>query len=232
MSSEANENTNSPIPEDGSFDVGESSVHMGQSDGSADISGAPQDKPEALETALRDAEERYVRLYADFENFKRRASREREEVRRSTTESIVSKLIPVLDNFEMALQAIQQPGTPMQTVQVGVEMILGQLKSTFTDLGVEEVDALGKPFDPTLHDAVSQQETHEIPEGQVTQQTRKGYRLRERLIRPASVVVAKAPGDASEGESAPNESIEAQAAPSDRSQTASDSSEFISPDSR
>jgi molecular chaperone GrpE len=72
-------------------------------------------------------------------------------------------------------------------------MILQQLKNVLAESGVEEIDATGKPFDPALHEAVSQQETPEIPEGHVIQQLRKGYKLRERLLRPASVIVAKAP---------------------------------------
>ena len=73
-------------------------------------------------------------------------------------------------------------------------MILQQLKSALAEAGLEEIDAAGKTFDPNLHEAVSQQETTSVPEGQVVQQLRKGYKLRERLLRPATVVVAKAPG--------------------------------------
>ena len=72
-------------------------------------------------------------------------------------------------------------------------MIGQQLKSVLAEAGLEEVDAVGKPFDPNLHEALSQQETPDVPEGQVVQQLRKGYKLRERLLRPASVVVAKQP---------------------------------------
>jgi molecular chaperone GrpE len=72
-------------------------------------------------------------------------------------------------------------------------MIQQQLKSALTEAGLEEVEASGKPFDPNLHEAVSQQETPDVPEGRVTQQLRKGYRLRERLLRPATVIVAKKP---------------------------------------
>lgn len=212
MSSETNEQNKETIS--ATAPESEAGVHDrnreagGFSGESAESSPASTPAEEALKAA-HEAEQRYVRLYADFENFKRRAARERDEVRRSTTEGIVSRLLPVLDNFEMAMQAIRQPGASMSAVQVGVEMILGQIRTTLTDLGVEEVDALGKPFDPTLHDAVSQEETSTVPEGQVTQQTRKGYRLRERLIRPASVVVSKAP-------SSSGESADARTAPSDQ----------------
>jgi molecular chaperone GrpE len=72
-------------------------------------------------------------------------------------------------------------------------MILSQLRNTLTEAGLEEIDATGKAFDPNFHEAVSQQETNDLPEGQVVQQLRKGYRLRDRLLRPATVIVAKKP---------------------------------------
>src|SRR5262249_22752161 len=109
-------------------------------------------------------------------------------------ENLLLKLIPVLDNFDMALAATQavQPDAA-QSLQTGVNMIHQQLKSVLTEAGLEEVDATGKVFDPNLHEAISQTETSETPDGHVAQQLRKGYKLRDRLLRPASVTVAKAP---------------------------------------
>ncbi len=140
-----------------------------------------------------EAQERYVRLYADFENFKKRAQRERDEARRNAVESVVSRFLPVLDNLEMALAAAQQPSAGVENIRTGVAMIHGQFKGAFGEYGIEEIDAVGQPFDPSVHEAVSQVETTEVPEGQVVQQLRKGYRNRERLLRPASVVVARPP---------------------------------------
>ena len=82
-------------------------------------------------------------------------------------------------------------GDKLAALQNGVAMIQQQLKSTLTEAGLEEVDANGRTFDPTLHEAVSQLETHDTPEGQVVQQIRKGYKLRNRLLRPAAVVVSQ-----------------------------------------
>ncbi len=140
-----------------------------------------------------DAQERFVRLYADFENYKKRAQRERDETRKGTIESVATRLLPTLDNFEAALNAAQQPGTTLETLRAGVAMILGQFRGVFTELGIEEIESVGLLFDPSLHDAVSQQETLEVEEGRIVQQLRKGYRTRERLLRPASVVVARPP---------------------------------------
>ena len=136
--------------------------------------------------------ERLLRTTADFDNFKKRAAREKQDALRYATESLISKIIPVLDNFEMALAAAQNSSAEgLKSLQDGVTMIQTQLKSALTDSGLEEVDATGKPFDPNIHEAVSQQESADVPEGHVLQQLRKGYKIRERLLRPATVIVAK-----------------------------------------
>jgi len=141
--------------------------------------------------------ERLLRTTADFENFKKRAAREKQDALKFANESLIQKLIPLLDNFDMALAAVQngQTGAASSSLQSGINMILQQFKSALTEAGLEEVDATGKPFDPNLHEAISQQETAEVPEGHVVQQLRKGYKLRDRLLRPASVIIARKPAD-------------------------------------
>ena len=138
--------------------------------------------------------ERLLRTTADLDNFKKRAARERDEAIKFANESLIKKLVPILDNFDMALAAAgqNQSGTA-QSLQTGVAMIHQQLRNMLLESGLEEVEATGKPFDPNWHEAISQQETDKVPEGQVVQQLRKGYKLRDRLIRPASVVVARKP---------------------------------------
>lgn len=137
--------------------------------------------------------EQLLRSTADFENFKKRAARERQDAIKYANESLLERIIPVLDNFEMALAAANTAGTSVQSLQAGVNMIQQQLRSTMAEAGLEEINAAGLPFDPNVHEAISQQETADAPEGQVVQQVRKGYKLRDRLLRPASVIVAKAP---------------------------------------
>ncbi len=141
--------------------------------------------------------DRLLRTTADFENFRKRAARERQDSIRYANEALMQKLITVLDNFEMA-QSAAQSGTAdsLQSFQEGVSMIYQQLRGVLTEAGLEELDATGQKFDPNFHEAVSQQESADVPEGQVLQQLRKGYKLRERLLRPASVVVAKPPAGA------------------------------------
>jgi molecular chaperone GrpE len=145
--------------------------------------------------------EQLLRTAADFENFRKRAARERQEAAKYACEPLLLKLIPVLDNFDMALAATNTAVDPnAQSFQAGITMIHQQLKNLLTESGMEEIDALHKPFDPHWHEAISQQETAEAPEGQVVQQLRKGYRLRDRLLRPATVIVAKPPTEKAQTE--------------------------------
>ena len=150
--------------------------------------------------------DRLLRTTADFENFKNRAAREKVESIQYASFSLLQKLLPVLDNFEMALAAAQSAttapksaaaaqGDKLASLQSGVQMIQQQLKGALSETGLEEIDATGKPFDPNFHEAISQQESAEVPDGNVLQQVRKGYRLKDRLLRPAAVVVAKKPAD-------------------------------------
>ena len=173
----------------------------GTATGVSNGSQAPADAPtpaqieewRAAASKLAEANERHLRLYADFENFKKRSQRERDETRRAAIESVLGRLLPVVDTFEMAMAAAQMPGTSVETLRAGVQMIQGQLRGVLGEFGVEEIDATGKPFDPALHEAVSQQESSDVPEGHVVQQMRRGYRCRDRLLRAASVVVARPP---------------------------------------
>ena len=138
--------------------------------------------------------ERLVRTTADFDNFKKRAARERTEAIQFANSTLLQKLLPVMDSFEMALAATQAAKDEKSaSLQTGISMVQSQLKSIMAEAGLEEIDATGKPFDPTQHEAVSQQETADVPEDHVVQQMRKGYKLRDRLLRPALVVVAKKP---------------------------------------
>jgi len=154
----------------------------------------PEQKMADLEEQLGKARDNWLRTAADFENFKKRAARERVEATQFANAALLQKLLPVLDTFEMAQAAAQNAeDEKIISLQAGVAMIQQQLKNILLEGGLEEIDATGKPFDPALHEAVSQQETSEVPEGRVVQQIRKGYRLRDRLLRPAAVIVAKNP---------------------------------------
>ena len=138
--------------------------------------------------------ERLLRTTADIDYFKKRAAREKIESAQYAAFSLLQKIIPVLDNFEMALAAAQDAkGDKLSSMQSGVLMIQQQLKNVLVETGLEEIDAAGQPFDPNFHEAVSQQESTEVAEGSVLQQLRKGYKFKDRLLRPATVIVAKKP---------------------------------------
>jgi len=137
--------------------------------------------------------EQLLRTAADFENFKKRAARERQDLSKYANESLLQKLMPILDNLDMALNAASAQPATTESLQTGIAMIHQQLKTVLAEAGLEEIDATNKTFDPNWHEALSQQETAEVEEGQVVQQLRKGYRLRDRLLRPAGVVVARKP---------------------------------------
>jgi molecular chaperone GrpE len=159
---------------------------------------ATPEQLEELKERASKAEEHWDRLLrqtADFDNFKKRAAREKTDAIKYANEGLLQKLIPILDNFEMALAAVSNENTAgsAQSLQQGVAMIQSQLRNALLEAGLEEIDATNKVFDPNLHEAVSQKETNEVPDGNVVQQMRKGYKFRERLVRPASVVVAKKP---------------------------------------
>ena len=176
----------------------------------SEVEGEPIEPTETQVTSMTDPEiqalkaeaekarhyyDQWARTTADLDNYKKRATRERQEAIKFANEALIEKLIPVLDNFDSALAATAQASqsTSAQSLQTGINMILQQLKSVLTEAGLEEIDASNKTFDPNWHEALSQQPSAEVPEGQVLQQLRKGYKLRERLLRPAGVVVARKP---------------------------------------
>jgi molecular chaperone GrpE len=163
----------------------------------AEVTAAELEQLRAAAAKAAEAWDKLLRATADLENYKKRAARERAEAETAAQTRVLSRFLPVLDNFEMALAAVSAAADPAaKSLQAGVQMIAQQFRGVLVESGVEEINAVGQAFDPNLHEAVSQQESADVPEGRVLQQLRKGYRLRERLLRPASVVVARPPGAA------------------------------------
>jgi molecular chaperone GrpE len=148
----------------------------------------------ALAQAAQAAElkDRLLRAQAEWDNSRKRILREKEEAVRYAGESFLERLLPVLDNFEMGMQAAKS-ATDAKAIAQGLEMVLAQFQQALRDAGVEVIDAVGHPFDPHRHEALGHHESHEHPEGHVLSQMRKGYKLKDRLLRAASVFVAKPP---------------------------------------
>jgi molecular chaperone GrpE len=139
------------------------------------------------------------RLQADFENFRKRNARERAEDFARATALVLESLLPVLDAFERAFASEMDPS--QNDVRRGFELIHKQLVDVLTQHGLSRIEALGQPFDPHLHQAVERLETSEVPEGTIVEELRSGYKVRDRVVRPAMVRVAVAPAGVAAGDS-------------------------------
>jgi molecular chaperone GrpE len=152
------------------------------------------DEAERLRQALAEAEDRHVRLYAEFENYKKRTGRETDEFRRYANEKVLKEMLPVLDNFERAVShAKEADGAAGGGLLEGVELIRRQFLDVLGKLGVTPIEAMGRPFDPQVHQAVSQREAADAAAGTVVDELQRGFIFRERVLRPAMVVVARGP---------------------------------------
>ncbi|ABO67786.1 MULTISPECIES: nucleotide exchange factor GrpE [Geobacillus] len=143
-----------------------------------------------LEEKLAEMEKRYLRLYADFENFRRRARQEMEAAEKYRAQSLASDLLPVLDNFERALK-IETENEQAKSILQGVEMVYRSLLDALRKEGVEVIEAVGKPFDPHLHQAVMQTDEGGYEPNTVVEELQKGYKLKDRILRPAMVKVSQ-----------------------------------------
>ena len=130
-----------------------------------------------------------LRSQADFDNFKKRATREKEEAIKYANSSLLERLIAIVDNFELGLSAAKSEGE-QSPVYSGMSMVLKQLTDFLADNGLQPIDAEGQKFDPNLHEAIAHEPNESVPEGVVLRQMRRGYRLKDRLLRPSSVVVS------------------------------------------
>ena len=161
---------------------------------------APEAKPELseLEQAQAEAAEmksRYLRSVADLENYRKRMAREKSEILRSAAGGVIECLLPVLDNLKLGLQAAAQH-PEAKDVTEGFKMVDEQLRRTLAEQGAEELVPDGEPFDPNLHECIAQQPSDTVPEDHVISTTRSGYRLNERLLRAANVIVSNGPAEA------------------------------------
>lgn len=141
---------------------------------------------EKLAADLSEAQEHILRIHAEYENFKRRTQREKEELYSAAAGEVLTRLLPVFDNLERA-----ETCTDFDSLKQGVDMILSSFYASLEACGIREIEALGKEFDPNLHNAVLQEESEEYEENTVSQVLQKGYILGERVLRPAMVKVAK-----------------------------------------
>ncbi len=149
----------------------------------------PRDAVEELRREKDALHDRLLRTAAEFDNYRKRVERERREFMDQTTADVVAGLLPVVDNLERALQAGATPES--DALRKGVEMIHQQMLELLRKHGVEPIQALGADFDPNFHQAVFHEESDAHREGEVMEELQRGYMLRDRLVRPAMVKVAK-----------------------------------------
>ncbi len=151
------------------------------------------DDPTArLQTDLDRFRDLALRSQADFDNYKKRATREKEEAIKYANSSLLDRLIAIVDNFELGLSAAKSEGEK-SPIYSGMSMVLKQLTDFLADNGLQPIDAEGQKFDPNQHEAIAHEASEKVAEGVVLRQIRRGYRLKDRLLRPSSVVVSSGP---------------------------------------
>lgn len=154
-----------------------------------DTSEEPAENDEEAEKKAAEAEsERYMRLMAEFQNYKRRAAKEKTDTLQYANEKIVGDLLPVLDNFERALATETED---IEGYVKGMQLIFDQLKTALGNAGLEEIKAMDEEFDPNVHNAVMTDNVEEKEDGTITKVLQKGYKLRDKVVRPSMVAVNK-----------------------------------------
>lgn len=156
---------------------------------------APQTPEERLEKAEAEAKEsydRFLRASAELENYKKRTQKEMAEFKKYANASLVKELLGVVDNLERAIESLNG-GNEEGQLSKGLDLTLKELLKVFKNFHARPIEALGKPFDPSFHQAMMQQETTEQPENIVLNELQKGYMIHDRLLRPAMVVVSTSP---------------------------------------
>jgi molecular chaperone GrpE len=160
--------------------------------GAGAAQGESEDPTAGLQADLDRFRDLALRSQADFDNYKKRSAREKEEAIKYANSSLLERLVGILDNFELGLAAAKEQG-PSSPIYSGMVLVQKQLNDLLTENGLQPIEAEGKKFDPNLHEAIAH-EPSEFAEETVIRQTRRGYRLKDRLLRPARVVVSSGPG--------------------------------------
>jgi molecular chaperone GrpE len=153
---------------------------------------------EAAEQEAKETYDKLLRVSAEFDNYKKRTAREMDEFRKFANESLLRKLLPVVDNLERAISSLQEKESSESGITEGIEMTLKEILNILETFQVKPIESLHKTFDPNFHQAVMQEETDEIEENTIIKEFQKGYTIQNRLLRAAMVVVAKAKTDKSD----------------------------------
>ena len=167
---------------------------LNDAEAAAETQGCPNDKImqqlEQVQAECEDYQDRYLRAVADLDNFRKRALREKEEIRRLANAALIEDLLPIMDHFALGLAAAQkQPEA--KNISDGFVLVANQLTEVLRQNGVEAIDPVGDPFDPNCHECVAHEPSDTVPEEHVIAVSRKGYWLNQRLLRPAQVLVSR-----------------------------------------
>ena len=145
-----------------------------------------------LQTEVERWKDLAYRSQAELDNFRKRAAREAQEARAYANADLLRSLLPIMDNFEMGLEAAKAE-SEKSMIYMGMSMVQRQIQDFLREQGVQEIDTLGKTFDVHVHEAVAPEASTTVPEGTIIRATRRGFRMKERLLRPASVIVSSGP---------------------------------------
>src|SRR6266404_7657328 len=151
-----------------------------------------QDEVASMQADLDRFRDLAMRTQADFENYKKRCAREKDESIKYANKSLLEKLVSIVDHFELGLEAARGE-SEKSPIYSGMSLVLKQLQDFLVENGLQPIEAVGQKFDPNLHEAIAHQPSAEVPEEHVISQTRRGYRFKDRLLRPSTVVVSSGP---------------------------------------
>ena len=154
-----------------------------------------ESKLESAENEAKENYDRFLRVSAEFENYKKRSVRQIDEFRKFANESLLKDMLCVVDNLERAVDSSQNDGVKNQTIAEGVTLTIDELSKIFEKFNVKPILSLNEPFNPNFHQAVMQEETEDCPDNVVLKELQKGYLMHDRLLRPAMVIVSKSKGE-------------------------------------
>ncbi|WP_033080107.1 nucleotide exchange factor GrpE [Staphylococcus haemolyticus] len=175
--------------EDTTYDSDNSSNDSSNEESSEETAVDPKDEEiQQLQLKANENEEKYLRLYAEFENYKRRIQKENETNKTYQSQRVLTDILPTIDNIERALQ-IEGDDESFKSLQKGVQMVHESLLRALKDNGLEEIESEGQAFDPNFHQAVVQDDNPDFKSGDITQELQKGYKLKDRVLRPSMVKV-------------------------------------------
>ena len=174
-----------PQPQDIEVGIGEDEKAE-----AAEAAGEAVQEIDVVRAELEEAKDKYLRALADFDNYRKRVVREKEQYIKCANENLIKCLLEILDNLERALETSAE-NTSYEALRKGVELTYERLREIMAGEGVCYIDCLGKPFDPNYHEAVMQMEKEGEESERVIEETQKGYKLKDKVIRPSKVVVSK-----------------------------------------